>query len=81
MCSVTKHDLDKNSIKDRCARSWYYTFLLKMTSDEHHIIVGRNLHEISFKNNINTLANKSHLQKLGHFVSHNDYLTMPLVMT
>jgi hypothetical protein len=51
-----------------------------MTSDCHHIFFGEYLHAISVKNNINTLANRSHLQKLGNFKSHNDYLILPLVM-
>jgi hypothetical protein len=52
-----------------------------MTSDGHRIILGGNLHAISFKNNITILANRTHLQKLGHFESHNDYLILPLIMT
>jgi hypothetical protein len=43
--------------------------------------MGGNLHEISFKNNIKTLVNRSHLQKLGHFERHNEYLVLPLIMT
>jgi hypothetical protein len=43
--------------------------------------MGGDLHEISFKNNIKTLVNRSHLQKLGHFERHNDYLVLPLIMT
>jgi hypothetical protein len=43
--------------------------------------MGGNLYEISFKNNIKTLVNRSHLQKLGHFESHTDYLVLPLIMT
>jgi hypothetical protein len=52
-----------------------------MTSDGHNIIMGWNLHIISFNSKIKTLANISHLQKLGHFESHNDSLVMPLIMT
>jgi hypothetical protein len=43
--------------------------------------MGGNLHEISFKNNIKTLINRSHLRKLGHFKRQNDYLVLPLIMT
>jgi hypothetical protein len=43
--------------------------------------LGGTLHAISFKNNFNTLANRSHLQKVGHFEDHNDYLILPLIMT
>jgi hypothetical protein len=43
--------------------------------------MGGNLHEISFKNNIKTLVNRSHVQKLGHFESHNDYIVLPLITT
>jgi hypothetical protein len=52
-----------------------------MTSDDHHIIMGGNLHEISFMHNIKTLINRSHLQKKGHFERQNDYLVLPLMMT
>jgi hypothetical protein len=43
--------------------------------------MGGSLHVISFKNNTKTLVNISHLQKLGHFESHNDYIVLALIMT
>jgi hypothetical protein len=51
-----------------------------MTSDGHRIIRGGNLHVISFKNSIKTLVNRTNLQKLGHFESHNEFIVLPLIM-